>query len=38
MNSKTIDRCTLVDVITIWNEGFSNYFVPVQANVNSFFG
>ena len=36
MNIKTIDRCTLVDVITIWNEGFSNYFVPVQADVNSF--
>ena len=36
MNIKTIDRCTLLDVITIWNEGFSNYFVPVQADVNSF--
>lgn len=36
MNIKTIDKCTLEDVITIWNEGFSDYFVPVQADVNSF--
>lgn len=36
MNIKTLDRCTLVDVITIWNEGFSNYFIPVQADLNGF--
>lgn len=36
MNIKTIDRCTLVDVVTIWNEGFSNYYAPVQTDSNSF--
>jgi GNAT superfamily N-acetyltransferase len=36
MNIKTIDKCTFLDVITIWNEGFSNYFVPVQSDLNSF--
>lgn len=36
MNIKTVDVCTLEDVISIWNEGFSNYFVPVQVDSNSF--
>lgn len=36
MNIKTIDTCTLEDVISIWNEGFSNYFVQVRDNQNSF--
>ncbi|MBD8026327.1 GNAT family N-acetyltransferase [Ureibacillus sp. Re31] len=36
MNIKTIDTCTLGDIITIWNEGFSNYFVPVHVDLNSF--
>ncbi|MEK9199036.1 GNAT family N-acetyltransferase [Ureibacillus sp. FSL E2-3493] len=36
MNIKTIDTCTLGDIITIWNEGFSNYFVPVYNDQNTF--
>ncbi|MFC7684470.1 GNAT family N-acetyltransferase [Ureibacillus sp. GCM10028918] len=36
MNIKTIDTCTLEEVMNIWNEGFSNYFVPVRDNQNSF--
>ncbi|SOC15469.1 ribosomal protein S18 acetylase RimI-like enzyme [Ureibacillus xyleni] len=36
MHIKTIDKCTLVDILSIWNEGFSNYFVPVHMDVNSF--
>ncbi len=36
MNIKTLDRCTLVDVISILNDGFSNYFVPIRENHNSF--
>ena len=36
MNIKTIDKCTLEDVVSIWNEGFSNYFVRVHDDQNSF--
>jgi GNAT superfamily N-acetyltransferase len=36
MNIKTLDTCTFVDVLSIWNEGFSNYYVPVHANQNGF--
>lgn len=36
MKIKTVDSCSLVDVMTVWNEGFSDYFVPVNMDIESF--
>ena len=36
MNIKSIDTCTLKDIISVWNEGFSDYFVPIHADLNGF--
>ena len=36
MNIKSIDTCTLKNIINVWNEGFSDYFVPIRADINGF--
>ena len=34
MKVKTVNACTLDDVLAVWNEGFSNYFVPISMNLS----
>ena len=34
MEVKTVNTCTLDDVLAVWNEGFSDYFVPISMNLS----
>lgn len=36
MNIKTVDHCILEEVLNVWNEGFSDYFVPVNMEIDGF--
>ena len=34
MEVKTVNTCTVDNVLAVWNEGFSDYFVPISMNLS----